>query len=105
MDAGHGSGRLISGLLVESVANAMGIALYAMFIAIIVPPAKSRDPSSLRSCWPCALMVLMQAVPVFAGISEGFRVIIATILAAGAAAFLFPVREEAANEAGGEAAE
>ena len=52
-----------------------------------------------------ALMVLMQAVPVFAGISEGFRVIIATILAAGAAAFLFPVREEAANEAGGEAAE
>ncbi len=50
-------------------------------------------------------MVLMQAVPVFAGISEGFRVIIATILAAGAAAFLFPVREVAANEAGGEAAE
>ncbi len=102
---GTALGALISGLLVESVANAMGIALYAMFIAIIVPTAKKSRPIIFTILLAVALMVLMQAVPVFAGISEGFRVIIATILAAGAAAFLFPVREEAANEAGGEAAE
>ncbi len=102
---GTALGALISGLLVESVANAMGIALYAMFIAIIVPPAKKSRPIIFTILLAVALMVLMQAVPVFAGISEGFRVIIATILAAGAAAFLFPVREVAANEAGGEAAE
>ncbi len=93
---GTALGALISGLLVESVANAMGIALYAMFIAIIVPPAKKSKPIVFTIFLAVALMVLMQAVPAFSGISEGFRVIIATVAAAGVSAFLFPVREEKA---------
>lgn len=99
---GTALGALISGLLVDSVANAMGIALYAMFIAIIVPPAKKSKPIVFTILLAVALMILMETVPVFSVISEGFRVIIATILAAGTAAFLFPIREEAQQVAGPE---
>ncbi len=91
-------GALISGLLVDSVANAMGIALYAMFIAIIIPPAKKSKPIVFTILFAVALMLALNTIPVFSGISEGFRVIIATLLAAGTAALLFPVREEMEQE-------
>ena len=80
--------------LVDSVANAMGIALYAMFIAIIIPPAKKSKPIVFTILFAVAIMVALDTIPLFGAISEGFRVIIATLLAAGTAAFLFPVRDE-----------
>lgn len=92
--AGTALGALISGLLVESVANAMGIALYAMFIAIIIPPAKKSRPVVFTILLSVAVMVALSTIPLFSVISEGFRVIIATFAAAGTAAVLFPVREE-----------
>ena len=91
---GTALGALISGLLVDSVANAMGIALYAMFIAIIIPPAKKSKPIVFTILFAVAIMVALDTIPLFGAISEGFRVIIATLLAAGTAAFLFPVRDE-----------
>ena len=91
---GTALGALISGLLVDSVAKAMGIALYAMFIAIIIPPAKKSKPIVFTILFAVAIMVALDTIPLVGGISEGFRVIIATLLAAGTAAFLFPVREE-----------
>ncbi len=92
--AGTAMGALISGLLVESVANAMGIALYAMFIAIIIPPAKKSKPIVFAILLAVAVMVAMNAIPVFEVVSEGFRVIIATLISAGTAAALFPVEDD-----------
>jgi len=40
---GTALGAFTSSALPESLSNAMGIALFAMFIAIIVPPAKNPD--------------------------------------------------------------
>lgn len=91
---GTALGAMISGLLVDSVANAMGIALYAMFIAIIIPPAKKSKPIVFTILLAVALMVAMNTIPLFSFISEGFRVILATVISAGAAAVLFPIREE-----------
>lgn len=93
---GTALGALISGLLTESVANAMGIALYGMFIAIIIPPAKKSKPIVITIIIAIVTMVTLETVPLFGFISEGFRVIIATLISAGAAALLFPVHEEAA---------
>lgn len=58
-------GALISGLLVESVANAMGIALYAMFIAIIIPPAKKSRPVVFTILLSVAVMVALSTIPLF----------------------------------------
>ena len=96
--AGTALGALISGLLVESVANAMGIALYAMFIAIIIPPAKKSKPIVFAILLAVAVMVMMNVIPLFGVISEGFRVIIATLISAGTAAVLFPVKNDGISE-------
>ena len=89
-----GSSHLRTSGRVGERANAMGIALYAMFIAIIIPPAKKSRPVVFTILLSVAVMVALSTIPLFSVISEGFRVIIATFAAAGTAAVLFPVREE-----------
>ena len=71
---------------------ALSIALYAMFCAIILTPAKSNP----------VLLVLVLVSMLFSwiftrfivSVSFGMRVIILTVVLAGAAAWLFPVKEE-----------
>ncbi len=84
-------GGFAGSVLPETVRLALGMAIYAMFIAIIIPPAKNSKP---------ILTVIIIAVFVSLGISTvpeisgGWRVIISTLIAAGAGAFLYPEREE-----------
>jgi predicted branched-subunit amino acid permease len=68
----------------------MGIALYAMFIAIIIPPAKESKPIIVIILISVLTVCLLKYLPIFRFISSGFRVIIATFLGAGIGAFLFP---------------
>lgn len=86
-------GALICSALPVSLSNAMGIALYGMFIAIIVPPAKKSKAVILIVLLAVGVVVIMKYISIFAVISSGFRVIIATVLAAGIGAFLYPVEE------------
>ena len=88
-------GGVVNDLLPESLQTAMSIALYCMFIAIIVPPAKKSKPIIL--C--IALAIIISCVFYFTPylkdyISSGIRVIIASILAAGITAFVFPIQIE-----------
>ncbi len=85
----------ISGdILPTSVLSALGVALYGMFMAIIVPPAKN-NKVLLGIVIISMLGSLGFAVtPILKEISSGFRVIILTLVIAGAAAYFFPVKEE-----------
>ncbi len=87
-------GALICTTLPEGISSAMGIALYAMFIAIILPPAKKFKPITIIVLISVAITCTLKFVPLFGFISSGFRVIIATLLGAGIGAWLFPIREE-----------
>lgn len=94
-------GGVISDLLPESLASAMGIALYAMFIAIIIHPAKESRKILFVLVLAVVTTCILKFVPVFAFISSGFRVIIATFVAAGFGAYFYPEvegEEESANE-------
>ena len=93
-------GAYTSGILPQRLSDAMGIALYGMFIAIIVPPARNSIKILIVIVISVLCTVLMYYVPVFHNISEGFRIIIATVVAAGIGAVLFPVeeREEVCEE-------
>jgi predicted branched-subunit amino acid permease len=71
----------------------MGIALYGMFIAIILPPAKKSRPVTVILAISVAVVCILRYVPVFQGISSGFSIIIATIIGAGVGALLFPIKE------------
>lgn len=86
-------GALISTSLPESLSGAMGIALYAMFIAIILPPAKKSKPVVIIVLISVAITCILKFVSLFEAVSSGFRVIIATVLGAGIGAWLFPVKD------------
>ena len=86
-------GALISSALAVSISSAMGIALYGMFIAIIIPPAKKSKPVAYVILISVAIACILKYIPLFSVISAGFRVITATILGAGIGAVLFPIEE------------
>lgn len=95
---GWSGGTLLGGLagtlLPELLCAVLGLAIYGMFIAIIIPPARD-------SVGVCAVVVLAAAmscalryIPVFSGISSGFSIIICAVLASAAGALIFPRREQ-----------
>jgi len=91
---GTALGGLASTALPPQLGSAMGIALYAMFIAIIIPPAvKARQVFGVIAI-SVGISVMIKYVPLFSFISAGFRIIIATLVGAGVSARLWPVREE-----------
>lgn len=97
---GTAMGAVICSQLPGSLSNAMGIALYGMFIAIIVPPAKKSRSILMIVLISIGIMCLLNYIPWFQFISSGFRVIIATVLGAGLGAYLFPI-EDAKEEVRG----
>lgn len=90
-------GAVASGILPESLQNAMGIALYTMFLAIIIPPAKKSRPLQAVIALAIAITCIL-CMPFFSFISSGFRMILATVLSAGIMAILVPVKQEEEQE-------
>ena len=87
-------GGLICSALPETLSAAMGIALYGMFIAIIIPPAIKSRPILHIILIAVIITVILKYIPVFGFISDGFRTIIATILGSEIGAYLYPVEEK-----------
>ncbi|MGI6668434.1 MAG: AzlC family ABC transporter permease [Acetivibrionales bacterium] len=94
---GTALGAFISSALPGPIGNAMGIALYAMFIAIIVPPAKKSVPVLSIVLIAVAINIILKYIPWFGFISSGFRIVIAAVLGAGTGAALWPVENESGS--------
>ena len=80
------------------VLNALNVALYGMFIAVIVPPARKQKVLAGLVAVSMAASLLFTLLPVVSQISTGMRIIILTVLVAGAGAILFPVEEAEEKE-------
>lgn len=87
-------GALLGSILPPIITSALGVALYGMFIAIFVPPAKKERSVLIVVSLAMVCSCLMRYVPLLSNISDGFAVIICTVIAAMLGALLFP-REEA----------
>lgn len=87
------AGALVSEILPSSLQDALGIALYGMFIAIIIPAAKHSRPIIMTLLIAVVTSCILYYTPAFKGISAGFAVIIVTIIAAGVMAYISPVAE------------
>ena len=91
-------GGTISAMLPEALQNAMGIALYAMFIALIIPAARQSRPVLWVIAAAVGVMGIFKYLPVFSFISSGFRIIAATVIASALGAWIFPGKEEKGGE-------
>lgn len=88
------AGAVASGLLPAMVQSALGVAIYGMFIAIVVPPARQFRPVLAVVIIALVLSCGFAWLPVLRQVSVGFAIIFCTVLAAGAGAILFPLEEK-----------
>ena len=96
--AGAISGRLLPAFMI----SALGIAIYSMFLAIIIPPAKKSRPLLLVVLCAMGVSLLFAVIPYLKKVSSGFVIIITTILTAGIAAKLRPIDNESVDNQEGE---
>ena len=87
-------GALTQSLLPASLQCAMGIALYCMFIAIILPPALKSKSITFCIALAVILSVIFYYVPYLNTVSFGISVIICSVLSAVITAVIFPVKKE-----------
>ncbi|WP_312642596.1 AzlC family ABC transporter permease [Hydrogenoanaerobacterium sp.] len=93
-------GATATSLLPMALRSALGIAIYGMFIAIIVPPARQVKPVALVIAVSVVLSCILKWVPFFSKLSSGWKIIICAVVASAYAALRYPVDsndEEAVN--------
>ena len=90
-------GGIAGSILPETLCSALGIAIYGMFIAIFIQPARKSMGVFVTVVISAGLSCCLEFIPVFDNVSSGFSVIICTLVAATAGAVFFP-RKEADEE-------
>lgn len=88
-------GGLAGSIMPQVVRSAMGIMLYAMFIALVLPPSAKNKPLAFCVLLAAAVSCVIRFVPVFSFITPGFAVVLCALAASIPAAILWPVEEEA----------
>lgn len=92
--SGTALGIVVGNALPGRAVSALSVALFGMFLAIIIPPA--RESRVVLGCVivSFAASLLFSAAPVLAGWSAGTRTIVLTVAISSAAALLFPVTDD-----------
>ena len=93
-------GALAGGFLPAAVTEALGIAIYGMFIAIVLPPFRRSREVRAVVLVAVGLSCLISLWPVLSFISDGFRIILCAVAASALGAWLMPrpFEEEAADK-------
>ena len=89
-------GAVLGNILPDRAVSALGVTLYAMFLAIILPPArKSRKIAAIVAISMAASALLTVICNCFSltWFTEGFRIIFLTVVISAAAAIFFPIRD------------
>ena len=86
-------GTVVGMILPAPVMSAMSVAIYGMFLAVVIPPARKDKIIAAVVVVSMAVSFLFQSIPGLKNISSGFQIILLTVLISAAAAVLFPVKE------------
>lgn len=81
-------------ILPNEIRQAMGIMIYAMFVAIILPPMKKKRGVLFAVLLASSFSCCMHYIPFLSKISSGFAIIISACLAAILMAIFCPVEDE-----------
>ena len=92
--AGTLCGALAGSVLPASIRVALGVMLYGMFIAIVVPPARQEKPVLITVILALILSCMFAWIPMLQQVSAGISIVICTVAAAAICAWLHPIEEE-----------
>lgn len=92
--AGTVLGVIAGSALPALIVEALSVALYGMFLAIIIPPCRKDRVLAGLVFLSFAASDICSAVPYVSQLSEGTRTILLTVLISAAAAWKFPVKED-----------
>lgn len=90
-------GALVGNVLPEAISGCLTIALYGMFIAIVLPPAKRSRTLLVVVLSSMLASALFTYLPVVKRLSSGNRIIILTVVIAALAALIKPIDDSPAN--------
>lgn len=92
-------GALLGSVLPARLESAFGILIYAMFLAILVPPMRRERGVCVTVALGAAFRCMMTYIPVLSRISEGFAIILCAVPAALLTALICPIPgEEVAHD-------
>lgn len=91
---GTAMGIVAGSILPASVVSALSVALYGMFIAIIIPASKADKIVGGVVTASFLISFIVSKIPLFDRMSDSMKISLLTVLIAGIAAALFPVKDE-----------
>lgn len=92
------AGAISGNILPDFLVSALGIAIYGMFLAIIIPPAVNNKVIFKVVLGSMVMSGMFKFLPVLSKVSPGVVIIITTVFVAGVAAYLHPIPEVPADE-------
>lgn len=95
--AGTAVGIIAGSILPASVVSALSVALYGMFIAIIIPASKTNKIVGGVVIISFLTSFTVSKISLFDHMSDSMKISLLTVLIAGIAAFLFPVKDTEQN--------
>ena len=95
---GTGIGVAVGNIIGARLQSALGVSLYGMFLASIVPPSIKDKKIAAVVILSAALSAAAAYLPMLREISESVRIMILTVAVAAAAALVFPIKEETTDE-------
>lgn len=91
---GTALGAFAGEILPKILVSALGVAIYGMFIAIVIPAVKEKKSTALCVLVAVCIGLVFYYVPALRSVPSGFVIIIASVIASAIFAILFPVKEE-----------
>lgn len=86
-------GAAAGNILPQSLASALGIAIYGMFLAIFIPAMRFSRPITAVVLLSVALSCAFAYIPFLKNVSSGFVIIICALVASAFGAFIAPVQD------------
>ncbi len=97
--SGTASGIVAGNVLPANIVSALSVAIYGMFLAIIIPPARKQPVVALLVAVSFACSYTFSVLPLLSTLSGGMRTILLTVAISSSAALLHPVREKGGESA------
>lgn len=90
-------GAILGNILPDRLMSALSVAIYGMFVAVVVPEMKKARPVLIVVVIAVILSCIFYYIPLLSKISSGITITIVAITAAIIGSIFFPVSDEADN--------